>query len=165
MYWYRDTLDPEALDFDASGRLSRLRLRDMRGLDAKLIAETILLLPAVQLAVRVVGLQRTVKWTARLTGSRIRGQPQISNVSEIERITRLIRGTCRQWPFRATCLDRSLVTVVLLGRRGIPVTFCVGFRKSDAGVEGHAWVEHNARPVAEAADVTVSHLVFARYHD
>jgi Transglutaminase-like superfamily len=146
---------------EASDGPCRMRLRDLRARDAMVIAETLSLLPAVQLAVRIAGLEGTTGWVRRLSGIRLREAPPISNAWEIERIAQLIRGTCRRWPFRATCLDRSLVTIAILGRRGVPVTICVGFRKRKADTEGHAWVEHNTRPLAEAADVTaMSRIVF-----
>jgi hypothetical protein len=118
-----------------------------------IIAEALSLLPAIQLAVRVVGVKQTIEW-ARLVGVRVRGAPQISKASDIQRIAKLIRGTCRRWPLRATCLDRSLLTAALLCRRRITVTICFGFRKHEAEVKGHAWVEHNGLPLAE--DETVN---------
>src|SRR5262249_17452154 len=92
-------------------------------------------------------------WANWMIGQRARATPPTSNAPEIERFARLIRGICRRWPFGATCLDRSLVTVALLGRRRISVAFCIGFRRNDVDVEGHAWVEHEAFPLAETADV------------
>ena len=154
---HRHTWAPEG-----PGALPSLRLRDLQGRDVIVIAEALLLLPAVQLAVRLAGLQRTAAWAARLVGRRVTAALPASNATEIERIAQLIRGICRRWPFRASCLDRSLVTLALLGQRRVPATICIGFRKGEADVEGHAWVEHNARPLAETADVTaMSRQVFA----
>lgn len=148
MLWRPDGAVP-----DRSGALPRLCLRDLRLRDATVIANTFLLLLAIQPTIRLAGLGLTARWAALLVG-------RSSNLSllalkdlEIERTARLIRGCCRRWPFRTTCLDRSFVSLVLLSRRGVPVTLFVGFSRNDEGVEGHAWVEFDERPLAEPIDV------------
>jgi hypothetical protein len=127
-----------------------------------IIAEAFVLLIAIQVAVRLAGLVQTIEWIKRIQSQSVRAASALSSVRDIERIAGLIRGCCRRLPFHTTCLDCSLVTVAILSRRLVPVTLCVGFRKDDTDLKGHAWVEHNARPLAEAADVTaMSRIVFA----
>jgi len=155
MHWLRKTLTTEVPP--------HLRLRDLHGRDVIVIAEAILLLPIVQLGVRVAGLQRTAEWAGRLVGRRIGLEPAVWDAPKIQRIAQLVRASCRRWPIGATCLDRSLVTMVLLGRRRIPVTICIGFHKGE-GVEGHAWVEHNAIPLAETTDLTAMSRQMFTWH-
>jgi hypothetical protein len=132
---------------------TRRRLRDLSGGDAVVIIEVCLLLPLVQLAVRLAGLRRTARWVDGLIGRTKGVTPAILNACRIDRIAQVIRGTCGRWPIRATCVDQALVIVALLGRRYVPVVFCIGFRRGDSKVEGHAWVEHDGLPLAEIVDV------------
>jgi hypothetical protein len=133
--------------------LSRLRLRDLGLGDVTVIANTFLLLLAVQPSIRLAGLKLTARWARLLLGPRNDAAPLGLNDLAIERIARLIGGCCQRWPFRTTCLDRSFVSLVLLGRRGIPVTLFMGFSRNNEGVEGHAWIEVDERPLAEPIDV------------
>src|SRR5262245_18739380 len=143
------------------GVVPRILLHDLRPCDVGVIAEALFILPAIQLAVRLVGLQRTLGWISGLVAARGKVAAPGASTAEIERIVHLIRGTCRRLPFRASCLDRSLVAVALLGRRAVPVEICIGFRKSDADVQGHAWVEHGSHPLAEIEDTTtIARLVW-----
>ncbi|GGQ93256.1 lasso peptide biosynthesis B2 protein [Deinococcus ruber] len=60
-------------------------------------------------------------------------------------VARAMRGT--NWALRlvypggATCVPRSLTRYAALCRAGVPVTFVSGVRRSDTGIEGHAWIE------------------------
>jgi hypothetical protein len=126
-----------------------LLLRDLRMSDATVILNALLLLSVVQPALLLVGLNRTATWASRLIGQPISAARPTLNDTELERMARLIHGCCRRWPFRASCLDRSLVDLVLLGRRGVPVALVVGFRKVGEDVKGHAWVEYRGRRLAE----------------
>jgi hypothetical protein len=47
------------------------------------------------------------------------------------------------------CLQRSLLLYRELSRAGADPTLVVGFRRTDRGLEGHAWVEADGVPVAE----------------
>ena len=45
------------------------------------------------------------------------------------------------YPGGATCVPRSLTRYAALCRAGVRVTFVSGVRRSETGVEGHAWIE------------------------
>jgi hypothetical protein len=130
-----------------------VRLRDLRRRDLLVLAEALLILAPAQLAVRLAGLHRTFEWAKRLVSSNMVKASAVCSAGEVEHIAQLIRGFCRRWPFRATCLDRSLLTVTLLSRRRVPVALCMGFRKDDSGLEGHAWVEHDGCSLLETVDM------------
>jgi hypothetical protein len=51
--------------------------------------------------------------------------------------------------FDRDCLQRSLVLYRELSRAGADPTLVVGLRRTDRGLEGHAWVEADGVPVAE----------------
>ncbi|WP_425147138.1 lasso peptide biosynthesis B2 protein [Deinococcus sp.] len=58
---------------------------------------------------------------------------------------RAIRGA--NWALRllypggATCVPRSLTRYAALSRAGVPVAFVSGVRRTEAGLESHAWIE------------------------
>jgi Transglutaminase-like superfamily len=129
--------------------IPRLRLRDLGFSDAIIIGRSMLLLACIQTLVRLTGLRRTLVWAERLAQHRV----AIAEELDLQHATRLIFACCRRWPFGTTCLERSLVVLALLGRQGSPLSLCIGFRRGDSGVEGHAWIEHGPRPIAETLDV------------
>ena len=47
----------------------------------------------------------------------------------------------RDWPFKASCLERSLALLWMLRRRGYPVRLKIGLSKKSSGLEAHAWLE------------------------
>jgi hypothetical protein len=61
----------------------------------------------------------------------------------VVRLTQLLGTTERH------CIARSLLLYRELSRLGASPCLCVGLRKRDAAVEGHAWVELDGIPVAE----------------
>jgi hypothetical protein len=128
--------------------------------DFSVVAKTIVFLPAVQLALRFAGFQRTARLVGRVVESG-RKLPRPISALEIERSAQVVRACCRRWPFRATCLDRSLVTALILGLHKVPLVICLGFRKCNTRLEGHAWLEYNDLPIAETPDVAeLSRLEF-----
>jgi hypothetical protein len=134
--------------FNPFVRFSALGPRDL-----KVVTGALLLLLAVQPSIRLMGFKFAVYLAGWLAGRKAKLSPLTLSDLEIERIAFVVRGCCRRWPFRATCLDRAFVGFVLLRRHGVPVSLWVGFNKSQQGVEGHAWVEHCSRVLAESMDV------------
>jgi len=130
--------------------ISYNRLRDLTYSDAMLIGRSLVLLACIQSLVRLAGLRRTLVWADQLAKQRMARQ-----ALNLQHMTRLISACCRRWPFGTTCLERSIVGLVLLGQHGFPVSLCIGFRREEASVSGHAWIEHDSKPIAEAPlDVT-----------
>ncbi len=56
-------------------------------------------------------------------------------------ISRLVRIAAEHGPYRAMCLEQSLVLHWLLQRQGIDARILFGTRKEDDRTEAHAWVE------------------------
>jgi hypothetical protein len=55
-----------------------------------------------------------------------------------------VRLATAMWPFRTTCLVRSMVLARILRRRGYPVEVVIGLPKEGVGQDprfAHAWVE------------------------
>ena len=54
------------------------------------------------------------------------------------------------WPWRGTCLKRSVVLYWLVRRVGVPVELQVGVKRTPAGIlEAHAWLARDGRPYLE----------------
>ena len=60
-------------------------------------------------------------------------------------------------PTDARCMDRSLVLIDLLARRGIPATLVIGARRAP-GFRAHAWVELAGQPLLSPGDYGGSRL-------
>jgi hypothetical protein len=66
------------------------------------------------------------------------GRPTLSTAVAAVRMATSI------WPFRTTCLVRSLVLARILRRRGYPAEVVIGVREDGVGTDprfAHAWVE------------------------
>ena len=66
---------------------------------------------------------------------------------------RLVAIASRHGLHAGNCLSRSLTLQRLLGRQGIASELRIGARRAGAGLEAHAWVEHDGRPLNDGADV------------
>ena len=77
-------------------------------------------------------------------------QPRVPRDLVAERQIIAAVGRLRQWVGRdADCLQSSLVLYRELSRLGADPVLAVGFRRQLNGVEGHAWVSVDGRPLLE----------------
>lgn len=53
------------------------------------------------------------------------------------------------FPFRRTCLRRSLLLAHLLRRSGVEVSICFGVSEGEGGLRGHSWLAVGGRPFLE----------------
>lgn len=116
-----------------------------------------LALPAAEKAV----LLRAMYWlpvtvlTLRLGG--LRGPSRAAGVRAPtplppERIAQLVALAARHGLARGNCLSQSLTLQRLLD--GAAATqLRIGARRGPAGLEAHAWIEHEGRPLNDTADV------------
>jgi len=132
------------------------RLRALSWPERQVVLEAMLLLPLFWGALWVIGFSRLHAWVARrpLAGS----DPRAGIAPDT--IGALIRGAGNHIPFRSTCLTRSLLLVWLLRRRGVRSELRIGVRQIDGGIDSHAWVELDGRPVNEARGVRQRFAVF-----
>ena len=107
------------------------------------------LLPVFALGLRALGLRR---WHARVA-RHIPPAPPCRPDMAPERLAAAVDRAARLSPGSPTCLVRSLVLWYLLARRGQHAQIVVGVRRPGTGLEAHAWVEVDGRPVNDAADV------------
>jgi len=113
--------------------------------DRRLARETAAALLATRIGLRVGGLRRSKELLVRLaplrtegTAAGLSGQPEMEVAG---RVAAIQEAVSRHLPWRASCLEKSLVLWWQLGRRGIAAEMRVGARKEAGRFEAHAWVE------------------------
>jgi hypothetical protein len=96
---------------------------------------------------RLVSIPRLARWMA--------GRPlQADGIPTPARMVRLTDRVLSygRGPFAPNCAVRSLILFRYLRRRGEAATVCFGVRRSDEGLDGHAWVCIDEHPWAEMRD-------------
>jgi hypothetical protein len=117
-----------------SRALPRPRSRSRDWAAVRYLPETLIALALVRLGLLFVGL-RGVRSLALPTVLR---QPHTS--LEPARLARAVRVGSRLVPF-ASCLTQAQATQILLARRGIASTVCLGVRETATGeLAAHAWL-------------------------
>jgi hypothetical protein len=105
----------------------------------------------IALALRLWNLPRVAAAVTR--GARapaLRWLPVLHRDFEPARLARLADLAARPVAGRKRCLLRSLLLLWLLHARGEPAVLVVGAgRDPERGLEGHAWIEREGRPLAE----------------
>jgi hypothetical protein len=124
------------------------------------LVQAAVLLPAVRCALKFVTIARLQLIGARTVNDSRRGSPApkqtkqqqptaagtnvnlaLSTGPSLQSIARMVRVAAEHGPFRAKCLEQSLVLRWLLLRRGFDARILFGARKEDEQMQAHAWVE------------------------
>lgn len=71
---------------------------------------------------------------------------------ELQRIERLTLAVLRRLYRRDFCMKQALLLYHFYRRAGMPVCIRSGVMRENGQLHGHAWVEWEGRPVAEAVD-------------
>jgi hypothetical protein len=77
-------------------------------------------------------------------------------------VARAVRRASIHGPCRGTCLAEALVVRSLLRRHGIEGDLQIGVRRSEAGVDAHAWVAVQGQPVTGGEDLVAEFVSFGR---
>jgi hypothetical protein len=126
------------------------RLRSLDRAQWRVLLASLLLVPAVQLSLRLVGFKRTAKWLAR----RSDGAAVAAQVPESRAAAEAVGLIAGRPVVGARCLGRSLVLWFLLRRRGIDAELLIGAETQRRGaLSAHAWVEVAGDPVNDVSDV------------
>jgi hypothetical protein len=126
------------------------RLRSLDAAQWRVLRRSVVLVPAVQLSLRLRGFG----WTARQLAARsdvLAGPPLVSAARACAEAVGIVAG---RRVVGARCLGRSLVLWFLLRRRGIDAELLIGARAAEGDtLPAHAWVEVAGEPVNDTADV------------
>ncbi len=119
-----------------------------------------LLLPAIGVALNLLGFGRTQRLLARLTRDAINFQPvnTPAESNQARQLARLVAITANHGPYRATCLRQSLALWWLLRRRGLVADLRIGVRKDAGNLQAHAWVEHRGEPLGQSDLLGYAHF-------
>jgi hypothetical protein len=126
------------------------RLRSLRREQWRVVLASLVLLPAVQLSLRLRGFKRTAGTLA--AHSARRAVP--ARASDARASAEAVGIVAARPAIGARCLGRSLVLWFLLRRRGIDAELVIGADlPRDGELSAHAWVEVAGEPVNDAANV------------
>jgi hypothetical protein len=122
------------------------------------------LLPITALALRLMGLRRTQAVMMRLSPSpNPRGENERGSPDQPARVlAKFVRAAAAHGPYRANCLQQSLVLWWLLRQRRIESNLYLGVSKVPGGMEAHAWVECGGRPPNDREDAYLRFTPFQR---
>ncbi len=115
----------------------------------------LLLLPLVRAGLRVRGFARMREWSAAPAAP-----GRASPAPDAARIGALVAAAAGVLPGASTCLARSLLLVRLLGRRGLRGELRIGVRRTESGIESHAWVELQGAALNDAQGGARRYAVF-----
>ena len=126
------------------------KLRSLKPLGRRVMLQMAFALPAVALAVRLVGFQRVHAVLGRLAGHH---PPPAAEARRVRRTLSLLNYLAEHGPYRGNCLSRSLVLWWFLQRQGIVSRLRIGVRTEIGELDAHAWVEHQGKPVNAPPEV------------
>ena len=132
-------------------RLSRAERRDLRAALWRLLVVAVLM--------RLVGVGRSQRWLERK-------QPQAADEVDLapwRRRALALKRVGARLP-GVHCLARSIALWWWMGKAGLDASVCIGVRKGDKEIEGHAWVELNGTPVDETPACVASYQRVAWDH-
>jgi hypothetical protein len=137
--------------------LSKLsRLNALSWPERRVLLQAMLLLPLFWAGLRVFGLSRLHLWAARSPVTGDASRPDVEPAS----IGALINVAGAHLALPSTCLTRSLLLVWLLGRRGVRSELRIGVRMIEGGIDSHAWVEHEGKPINDTPGISERFAVF-----
>lgn len=149
------------------GALARApqRLRLLRRGELGLLLQAPLLLPVAAMALRRWGLRRVQGAVARrpLRSDKADDDPAARQAAA-ERLGWCVQVAAAYGPWRANCLQRSLVLWWLLRRRGLEGDLRIGVRRDPASgvLEFHAWIEYGGFVLNDRRDVRQRYATFDR---
>lgn len=98
-----------------------------------------LLLPLIDLSLRLFGFQRTWGWLARRAPAP--GVAVVGDELPAARLAALARTVGARSPWPTTCLRQALALWWLLRRRGHAAQLKIGVIRRESPFQAHAWVE------------------------
>lgn len=100
-----------------------------------------LLLPLIDLSLRLLGFQRTWGWLVRFVPASAPNVADPGDFKFAQRAAHIARAVGARSPWRTTCLRQALVLWLLLRRRGLDAQLKIGVIRREAPFMAHAWVE------------------------
>lgn len=131
-------------------RRSWARLRSLSAAQWRVLLQSLVLVPMVELSLKKRGFNRTAAPLVK----RSKRDARPATAQEARLIADAVAIVAGRRGVGAKCLGRSLVLWFLLRRRGIDAELVIGAAASVDGVlPAHAWVEVQGEPVNDRTDV------------
>jgi hypothetical protein len=112
------------------------------------VLKSIVLLLICDVALRVFGFARTLRWARRVAGQP--GGPCAGDAVVQQTIRDILVATAL-YPGRSKCLEQTVALFILLRRREAPVEIKLGVQPYP--FYAHAWLELNGMPLTESPEV------------
>lgn len=118
----------------------------LNSLQWRCFAGSLVILPLIDISLRLAGYRRTRSMLATLGKSKSVLKPDADVDQVAEQMARVVSIVGRRSPWSTTCLRQALMLWFLLTRRGIGCELRVGVESSlTSGFAAHAWVELHGR--------------------
>jgi hypothetical protein len=113
------------------------------------LAALVLLMPLVDVSLRLLGVRRTRRWLDRSAGHPTATEPTPERIADAHQLARLAAIAGRRGLYPNTCLRQALVVQWWLRRRGLPACLRLGALLRDGALDAHAWVELGGVPLSQ----------------
>ena len=132
--------------------------------DRRTLAQAMILLPLMALALRLTGLRRSQRvFSCFILYNPVRKTERSeANLTQALHISRLVGVAVRHGVHPANCLQRSLALWWLLRRQGIRSELYIGTRKEGGRFDAHAWIEMEGVVLNDSSDVRHRYEPFDR---
>ena len=114
---------------------------------AAAVLPSMLLLAVCDVALRVFGFARTLRWARKFAG-RASGA---ADAAVVDGTIRNVMIATALYPGRSKCLEQTVALYVLLRRRGSPVDIRLGVQPYP--FYAHAWLELHGAPLTESPEI------------
>lgn len=128
------------------------RWRALSARDRMRLLGMVLLLPAIDLSLRLSGVKRTQSLFG-LDKLPTRLRPLDDPLPYAQRIAELASIAGRRGAWKNTCLRQALAVQWWLYRHGLPARLHIGAQPGPAGLDAHAWVELDGVPLAQSREL------------
>ena len=136
------------------------RLRKLTPGDWRMLITASLLLPVIDMGLRIWGFRRVYVGLANLSPIQAESAHSLAD-ADIVRLVRMVNVAANRGIVRVTCLRRSLAIWWLLRRRGVASEIRIGVRREQDLFMAHAWVERDGLVLNDRADIAQSFAVLA----
>ena len=139
--------------------------RKLSRIERRLFLQAFVLMPLMIPGLRLLGLRRLQRllmngMPSEMGSGRKKFNGKDEVLAECQNITGMVNKAAWHNPIFSTCLHRSLVLWLLLGREGIAGDLRLGAQKTDGQFDAHAWVEYQGIVLNDTQDVQQRYAVF-----
>lgn len=131
------------------------KVRQLSRDDRSLLFQAVLLLPAIHVALLLLGYSRLHGMMRKLIPVRAMASPisEVEVLLRAQKISRIVSIAAQHGLYKATCLRKSLLAWWLLQKEGIQSEMCFGVQRVNRHLVAHAWVEYKGMVLNDSTNV------------